>query len=187
MSEKRSPKKSPELLPEMPRKPQAALFTVRKAQASDLPHLQLLLRLEQMPVLSDTQLLASIVAVNSEDQPVGAVRIVDVRDTVNPQASASYVYPVVVFREWRGFGVGRVLLAAALREHGELRLVACRESRDFYPRCGFEPIAWDKIAGTIAHDCEACPQLASCAPQPFAARLRQGKHQGEPVIKTASD
>ena len=147
-----------------------APFMIRSAQDADVPYLLLLLRGENMPLMPDSDLLTSSVAVNDDDKPVGFIRILQVSDAQNPQASAAYVYPVAVFPEWRDLGVGRALISHAQKKYGELRLVACRASRAFYPKCGFQPISWKQIAASIARDCELCPDLPTCDPQPFAIR-----------------
>jgi predicted N-acetyltransferase YhbS len=143
-------------------------LSIRRFKDADLPYIQLLLAQEGMPSMLADDLRLSLVAANNSDQPVGFIRVLTVKDAINPQASAPYVYPVAVFKDWRGHGVGKALVEQALREHGELRLVACRASRDFYPKCGFAPTGWESIAGLIAQDCELCPDLKTCDPQPFA-------------------
>jgi predicted N-acetyltransferase YhbS len=148
-------------------------YTIRAFRDVDLPYLNLLLQQEGMALLQADDLCQSFVAVNSAGEPVGFIRILKVDDAVNPAASSAYVYPVAVFSHWRGHGVGRALVQQALRKYGELRLVACRDSRDFYPKCGFESVGWEQIAGLITRDCELCPDLKTCDPQPYRAQTNQ--------------
>ncbi|MDR2672158.1 MAG: GNAT family N-acetyltransferase [Coriobacteriales bacterium] len=149
---------------------EATLFTIRSAHKRDLPWLHLLFEQDGMPHPPESDLLNGRVAVNDVDEPVGFIRVLELGDETNPQASGAYVYPVIVFEQWRKHGVGKALIKQALLDFGELRLVACRDSRGFYPRCGFVPLEWEKIAGPIARDCELCPDLATCDPQPFVAQ-----------------
>ncbi len=146
------------------------LITTRKVWASDLPYLKLLFAEDAMPLPPKKDLMRGIVAVNASGEPVGFIRIALVRDKRNPEGRGNYVYPIIVFRNWQGYGVGRILIKEAYRQYGELRLVACRASRDFYPKCGFEPLPWEEVAERIASDCESCPDLNTCEPQAFILR-----------------
>ena len=145
----------------------SSLVTVRKVWESDLPYLKLLFLEDAMPLPPKKDLLRGMVAANEQGEPVGFIRILVVADNKNPAGNGNYVYPVIVFKNWQGHGVGRALIAAAGKRYGELKLVACKASRNFYPKCGFEQLAWDEVASTIAYDCERCPSLAECEPQAF--------------------
>jgi GNAT superfamily N-acetyltransferase len=83
------------------------------------------------------------------------------------KGNGHYVYPVIVFANWRKLGVASALVRYELKRHGQLKLVACRPSRGFYERSGFAHETWENIAYQIARDCEQCPNLKSCDPQPF--------------------
>lgn len=119
---------------------------------------------------SEPQCLQGFVAVNEEDEVVGFIRVLKVVDTKKPEGNGSYVYPIIVYKSWQGYGVGRKLIAYAHQRFGELRLVACKASREFYPKCGFEPLDWDEVAPQIANDCTQCGDLLSCNPQAFVLR-----------------
>jgi GNAT superfamily N-acetyltransferase len=144
-------------------------FTIRPAEERDLVYLRMMCRengLGELETVAD-----STVAVSHKDVPVGFVRIETVTDDVNPVANGAYVYPIVVFEAWQHRGVATALIKHALKAVGELRLVACKPSQGFYPKAGFEPTAWDRIAARIARDCDLCVAREACAPIPFEAHL----------------
>ncbi|MDR0500309.1 MAG: GNAT family N-acetyltransferase [Coriobacteriales bacterium] len=143
------------------------LFTIRQADKRDLDLLASLFISEHMPVPSDEDLLSGTVAVNDDDEVVGFIRIRIVLDEICANKTGNYVYPVIVFANWRDRGVARALCDYELSRHGELKLVACSASQDFYPRAGFAFEDWSNIASVIAQDCKQCPDLTSCNPQPF--------------------
>jgi GNAT superfamily N-acetyltransferase len=109
----------------------------------------------------------SSVAVNDEDIPVGFIHIEVIANDEDPAANSAYVYPVAVFEAWRHHGVATALIEYEIEARGELRLVACKPSQGFYPRVGFVPIGWDRIASRIARDCDLCVARETCAPIPF--------------------
>jgi N-acetylglutamate synthase-like GNAT family acetyltransferase len=146
------------------------LTGIRPAEKRDLVYLRMICAeggLALIESFADTS-----VAVNDEDIPVGFIHIETITDDANPAANGVYVYPVAVFEAWRHRGVARALVEHAARDaavtSGELKLVACKPSRGFYPKVGFEPVGWDLIAARIAKDCELCADRKACAPVPFA-------------------
>ena len=145
------------------------LFEIRPARCDDLPYIKMMCDQAQMPM--PEEYLAASVAVNDEDQPVGFIRILDITDDSNPNGLGAYIYPVVVFENWRHHGVAKALVDYELERFGSLKLVACRPSRGFYQRSGFEPEGWENIAALIAHDCDLCPDCETCDPQPFKKSL----------------
>jgi GNAT superfamily N-acetyltransferase len=147
------------------------LFDIRPACAKDLPLLQSLFVEDGMAQPSTAQLLAGTVAVNDDDEAVGFIQILEVSDDVNPAANGAYVYPVIVYQSWQHHGVGRALIDYELARHGTLKLVACNRSQRFYPKAGFEPLPWEQVAARVARDCELCPDLPTCHPQPFIKTL----------------
>jgi predicted N-acetyltransferase YhbS len=145
----------------------SALFTIRPAAERDLPLLTSLFAEDGMALPQRSELLSGTVAVNNDDEAVGFIRVLPIQDADNPAANGNYVYPVIVFVSWRKHGVATALIEYELARYHELKLVACRSSQGFYPRIGFEPLAWSEVANRIAHDCELCPDLPTCHPQPF--------------------
>ena len=141
--------------------------SVRKVWAKDLPYLKLLFAEDGMALPSKKELESGLAAVSERGELVGFIRILQVADEENPLGDGNYVYPVIVFKSWQGHGVGRALIEEAHRLYGELRLVSCLASRGFYPKCGFEPLAWEEVAHRVANDCKHCPDLSSCEPQAF--------------------
>jgi GNAT superfamily N-acetyltransferase len=148
----------------------AHVFSIRPAEAADLPALQ---DICEEGGLYRVQTVADIsVAVDAAGQPVGFIHIEAVHDDARPDANGAYVYPVAVREAWQRLGVGRALMAYARAERGALKLVACKPSQDFYPKAGFAPIGWERIAARIARDCELCAARESCAPIPFGCDAR---------------
>ena len=134
------------------------LFTLRKAREEDMPYVHSYAYREGMDNPPFGEGLS--VAVNSDDIPVGFVRIAVVD-------GVAYVNPVVVAHTWRGFGVGRALIEDALRTHGALRLVARGASVPFYRAMGFGEAAWEDIADEIASECTGCELRPECGPLPM--------------------
>jgi predicted N-acetyltransferase YhbS len=122
----------------------------------------------------------SFVAANSEDVPVGFIHIKTVTDDEDPVANGAYVYPIAEFEAWQRCGVARALIGHALEASGGdgLRLVACKPSQGFYPRVGFAPIGWERIAARIARDCDLCDLREACAPLPFELAFPTGGDPG---------
>ena len=144
------------------------LFAIRPAEERDLVYLQMIC-VEQGLGIPQT-VASSTVAVNAEDIPVGFIHIENVDDE-SPGANGAYVYPVAVFESWQHHGVATALIKHELEKAGELKLVACTSSQDFYPRVGFEQTDWKYIARRIAIDCEACEARNSCDPIPFRMKM----------------
>lgn len=136
-----------------------ALFSLRPAHAGDLPRLNGYAAAEGMDALADAA--GVTVAVNDEDVPVGFIRV------QRGSNGAAHVNPVVSCPTWRGWGVGRALMEDALSREGELRFVARGPSVPFYRSLGCADLEWGAIAPEIAADCDGCPMLEECRPQPM--------------------
>lgn len=143
---------------------------IRKAKSSDLPQVQALFAEDGMGKPTLACCLQGYAAYNERGELVGFIRILKVQDTQNPQGDGCYVYPVIVYKSWQGYGVGSALINYAHKKFGELKLVACKASQDFYPKCGFEPLAWEEVAPRIAQDCDHCADLDSCKPKAYILR-----------------
>lgn len=141
----------------------AVLFTLRPAQVDDLPYLNGYAAAEGMDALASAQ--GVTVAVNEDDVPVGFLRLQKGSNGVE------HVNPVVTCGPWRGWGVGRALVADALEKTGELRLVARGGSVAFYEALSFAPLSWEAIALEIAADCEGCEMREECCPRPMGRML----------------
>lgn len=136
-----------------------ALYALRPAREADRPAIELMLGLEGMDVFEGLDDVT--VAVNGSDEPVGFIRI-----AVGPNGVA-YVNPVIVYRTWRGLGVGQALTDAAQARHGELRLVSRGASKPFYDAMGFKACGWDEIVPGVSEDCDHCSWRDECAPVPM--------------------
>jgi GNAT superfamily N-acetyltransferase len=120
------------------------------------------------------------VAVNKNNEPIGFIHIEYVKEVEKPEGNGAWVYPVAVCASWQHHGVATALIEHALLCEQELRLVACRSSRGFYPKVGFRPLAWSRVATRIAADCKRCPDRKTCDPQPYV--LRATDYGSPPVI-----
>lgn len=135
------------------------LFHIRDVREEDLPILTDFAYAEGMgEVLQEHTVF---VAVNSEDEPIGFIRLVFDKDDI------CHVNPVVVYPTWRGYGVGRVLMEYAQDKYGELRLVSRGGSLAFYQALGFEAIPMDMIHPPIAAECDDCEIFDECHPTPM--------------------
>ncbi len=141
----------------------ASLFSLRDAQASDMPYINAYAYAEGMDEIPSAEGVR--VAVNADDEPVGFLRIQRGSD------GAAHVNPVVTYETWRGFGVGRALVEEALSREGELRLVARGASVPFYEALGFSTISWEAVDLTVAEDCDGCDMREECCPRPMGKRL----------------
>lgn len=135
------------------------LFTLRAAEDRDKELLDAYTFAEGMDNIPDVK--GVTVAVNSDDVPVGFIRIV-----LDSEGVAN-VYPIVTYSAWRGFGVGRALIDRAHDEYGELKLVSRGASRGFYEALGFEPCDWSLIERGFSEDCDSCTWRDECDPCPM--------------------
>lgn len=136
-----------------------SLFTLRPARESDRPLLDTYTYAEGMDYLPSLERVT--VAVNSADEPVGFIRI------AIDSHGVAHINPVVVYRDWRGYGVGRALVENAEAAYGELRLVSRGSSKPFYDALGYEDCGWDLIEKGVSEDCDGCPMYDECDPQPM--------------------
>ena len=102
------------------------------------------------------------VAVNDDDVVVGFCRL---QDDVN---GVAYVNPIVTYAPWRGYGVGKALIADARDRVGELRLISRGTSEGFYRKLGFVEMPWSNVdLEAASEDCDNCPYRAACGPVPM--------------------
>lgn len=142
---------------------QSGLFSLRDACENDRRYLDSYTYAEGMDYLPSLENVR--VAVNAQDEPVGFIRV-----SVGENGIAR-VNPIVVHESWRGFGVGRALIDEAQAVYGELRLVSRGSSKPFYDALGFECCDWDLIENDVIEDCDGCPLIDECNPQPMSRRL----------------
>jgi GNAT superfamily N-acetyltransferase len=153
----------------------ASDFTLRAAEERDLPFLQAICEESGLGCIEDVA--DCTVAVSADDEPVGFIHIEHVADAKKPAGDGAWVYPVAVFEAWQHRGVATALIEHELVRAGELRLVACRPSRGFYPKAGFRPLAWSRVATRISDDCKRCVARKACDPVPYvrtASRADEG-------------
>jgi GNAT superfamily N-acetyltransferase len=139
-------------------------FILRAAKPQDLPFLQAICEESGLGLIEDVA--DCTVAVDEGDEPVGFIHIEHIVDETKPAGDGAWVYPVAVRASWQHRGVATALIEHELARTGELRLVACRPSRGFYPKVGFRPLAWSRVATRIGNDCKRCAARKACNPQP---------------------
>ncbi len=135
-------------------------YKIRPAKENDLTYINMICDEHGLGYIENIKKIS--VAVNEDDVPLGFIQIEQVDGD-----EGAYVYPVAVWATWQFQGVGSALVKYAEQQHGTLKLVACTESQDFYPRLGFEEISMEEIAATIAHDCQVCARKTTCTPKAF--------------------
>jgi GNAT superfamily N-acetyltransferase len=142
-----------------------SLFQIRTAEPRDLCFLQMICEESGLGMFEDVA--DCTVAVNADDEPIGFIHIEHIVDTEKPAGDGAWVYPVAVLESWQHQGVATALIEHEFKAHAELRLVACRPSRGFYPKVGFRPLAWSRVATLIGNDCKRCAARKACDPQPY--------------------
>ena len=134
-------------------------FFLRPAQEGDEATVRALSELGGMALASDWQ--QGTVAVDSETKTVvGYLR-------VQQTSQGPHVAPVAVRPDWRGCGVGRVLMENACAHHGPLKLVSQGCSVGFYRKIGCTEIPFESISNELEEDCAVCSDRASCQPVAF--------------------
>ena len=140
------------------------LVKLRPTKEKDLPYLALMAQGQEVGI-PPNYLEGGITAVNDEDIPVGYIHI-------EKTPLGAHVAPVVVFENWRGHGVGSLLIHRALKIHGSLKLVSNGSSNGFYEKLGFVPVEWDEIEPAFQRDCLSCEFYEKCNPKPY--ELKRG-------------
>ncbi len=136
------------------------LFYIRDARAEDKPYIDAYMALEGMDNFES--LKGVRVAANADDECVGFIRI----DTGKNERA--HVNPVVVYSDWRGYGVGKALVEDAIAKYGKLWLVARGYAIEFYEKLGFTACGWDDVDLTVTEDCENCTIRSECNPLPMS-------------------
>jgi len=130
---------------------------MRNGTEADLPALQTILANNQMEVNvnPDEFLLAEI-----DGELVGIARLENEADQV-------YLRPIVVDSKWHGKNIGTALVRRIAHGVDVLHVVARGQSTGFYQKLGFLPIPWEQVPMRYQQECNACPDLAECQPQPM--------------------
>lgn len=136
------------------------LFTIRDARESDMALIDAYASAEGMDKIPGPERVR--VAVNDDDEVVGFCRLQD------DATGIAYVNPIVTYSAWRGYGVGRELIADARSIAGELRLISRGTSEGFYRKLGFVEMGWDEVdLEAASEECDTCPYRAECGPVPM--------------------
>lgn len=79
-----------------------------------------------------------------------------------------YVNPIVTNASYRRCGIGKKLMQAAfLKVERPLLLVARGNQIGFYQAIGCTKVPWSSIDHSFLAECEECPLLKDCEPQPL--------------------
>ncbi|MGN0077430.1 MAG: GNAT family N-acetyltransferase [Coriobacteriales bacterium] len=141
--------------------PLRPVFAITPAQPEDEPRLVALGQAEDMGALEGFD--TTLVARSAEGAVAGFCRI-------RVYGGRPHVNPLVTAPAFRRQGVGAQLMREAAATWGELYFVARGNAVPFYNAIGSTPVPWEEIAPEVAGDCDGCPLLAGCHPQPMAYR-----------------
>jgi N-acetylglutamate synthase-like GNAT family acetyltransferase len=95
-----------------------------------------------------------------EGQIVGAARL-------EWEDQAAYVRPILVHSAWRGKNIGVALIRTIAQHQPALHVVARGSATGFYRKLGFMPMPWDQVPERYRQECETCPALETCRPEPM--------------------
>lgn len=136
-------------------------WRIRDCRAEDMGIIRQLFAGEGFGQLEDPSSVR--VAATSDNTVYGACRMEQAPD------GSWNVRPIVVFDAVQGLGVGKSLLADALKRHPDLRLVSRGSAEGFYLACGLVRGTWEDVDPIFLAECDACPDKALCAPQVYKA------------------
>jgi N-acetylglutamate synthase-like GNAT family acetyltransferase len=131
---------------------------IRRATTADLEDLRELLR--EMDMGADHLPLHDLLVAVDDDRLAGAVHLQQVGDEL-------YLRAMAVNPEFQCRGVGRALVVALLEGHDRVKVVARGPAAPFYKKLGFQPTGWQDIHTDMRAECDDCPDLETCAPQPL--------------------
>ncbi|MDO5043792.1 MAG: GNAT family N-acetyltransferase [Coriobacteriia bacterium] len=134
-------------------------LAIREARSDDLELINYYALQDNLGDFSEGD--TAYVIVNEDDQVLGAIRL------SFDEQKVAHVNPIVVNELWRGYGLGRELIAYVHKKYGELRLVARGSSVGFYEKLGFVPAHLDEIEPNVRAECVECPVVDTCKPMPM--------------------
>jgi amino-acid N-acetyltransferase len=117
-------------------------LTIRRAESSDLPRVETLLKRADLPALDPHPLLANLLVAEDGEGPIGAV-------VLEVSGRAGLVRAIVVEESRRGQGVGRELMRSLMARAAELGLkqlyAIAHASVGFLEALGFDAAAPDPL------------------------------------------
>ena len=75
--------------------------------------------------------------------------------------------PLVVAEQYRGRGVGKLILQGIMPADKPTVLVARGEAIAFYKAMGFSHTGWNTVSAPQIAECESCLNRTECMPQPM--------------------
>lgn len=153
------------------------LIRIREIREDEVEFANTLLHHEGMSALPSIEHV--YVAANDDDEIVGVIRL------ALDEQNVAHVNPIVIYPSWRGYGVGRELIAFASETYGEIRLVSRGSSLGFYQALGFKDIAWENIHAPIVSECEACEMKEECHPVPMSLIATAKEYSARPAERKA--
>jgi amino-acid N-acetyltransferase len=151
---------------------------LRAARAADLPAIEQLLTLSELPLAGVAENLTGFIVAESEGAIVGTAALEVCDDN-------ALLRSVAVAPAWRSRGLGRALVTRVIAE-GEARglralYLLTTTAEHYFPSFGFHQITRDVVPGEIRSTEEfqgACPASAvvmcrECVPTPSGAGVRE--------------
>jgi N-acetylglutamate synthase-like GNAT family acetyltransferase len=83
------------------------------------------------------------------------------------QDQAAYVRPILVHPAWRGRSIGLALIRTIAQKQPALHVVSRGGACGFYSKLGFISMPWDQVPERYRQECETCPDLVTCCPEPM--------------------
>ena len=103
---------------------------------------------------------AEFIVVEIDGQIMGAARL-------EMEEQAAYIRPILVHPNWRRRNIGTALIGEIAKNLPALHVVARGEAVGFYQKIGFTPMPWDQVPERYRLECDACPELEACCPEPM--------------------
>lgn len=121
-------------------------LTIRRAESSDLPRVETLLKRADLPALDPHPLLANLLVAEEGAGPLGAV-------VLEVSGRAGLIRAIVVEEEQRRRGVGRELMRSLMARAAELGLkqlyVSAGDAAAFFEAVGFEAAAPEPLPAFV--------------------------------------
>lgn len=103
---------------------------------------------------------SEFVVAEIDGQVVGAARL-------EWEEQAAYVRPILIHSAWRGRNIGLALIRTVAQNLPALHVVARGNAAGFYRKYGFKSMPWERVPERYRQECETCPALETCGPEPM--------------------
>ena len=137
---------------------------IRAANENDITAINVLNESEGLDFVASIE--NTWVAVDVNDNLLGFIRMIMGNNGV------MHINPVSTSKDYRGLGIGRMLVEDVVERFGEVRLIARGDTKGFYRALGAREINWTEVDPLAGHNCEGCAIVSSCAPMPMAIKSK---------------